>query len=223
MNNDTSLRFSSRTWLRNIEVLNGCWRVDLYVARCFFASSTTCSCAALALVGAALNHDVGRWYGEDMGDLSRLTVMISFLTLCIVQKIQLLSQTPKNHAVYTHGIYTNKDSRTFQLLACFQSLSLVMCCSRAMIHANWAFRPHCFLISGKNGPVNIESVKRGIMRTSNAMLTQHMRSLYLPAGGTSVEVFDVLQSFTGHLPVSLLHVWCLLLGYSSENRVPDIG
>jgi hypothetical protein len=44
------------------------------------------------------------------------------------------------------------------------------------------------------------------MRTSNAMLAQHMGSLYLPTGGTGVEVFDVLQSFTGHLPVSLLHV-----------------
>lgn len=50
-----------------------------------------------------------------------------------------------------------------------------------------------------------------------------MSTLDLATSRTSVQVLHILEGFAGHLPVSFLHVGCLLLRYRTEDRFPDIG
>lgn len=54
------------------------------------------------------------------------------------------------------------------------------------------------------------------------MGAQQMRALDLTTAGTLVETLEVLQSFTSHLAVSLLHVRGLLLRHSPQDRLPDV-
>lgn len=42
--------------------------------------------------------------------------------------------------------------------------------------------------------------------TSHTVRAQYMRTLYLAAARALVQALDVLQSFSGHLTMTLLHV-----------------
>lgn len=50
-----------------------------------------------------------------------------------------------------------------------------------------------------------------------------MSPLDLAAAGALVEVLYILQGFTGHLTVALLHVRGLLLGNGAQHRLPEVG
>lgn len=61
------------------------------------------------------------------------------------------------------------------------------------------------------------------MRTFKAVLAQPVCSLDATASGALAQAVDILKRLSGHLPVPLARVRRLLLGYGSENGLPDVA